>query len=79
MAADALEDGLVHARSLIIDLERHIDRAATDRDIAEVGRAWVRAAQVERVLKALLPADATAEVPELDEDPGRREGYEPRG
>ena len=79
MAADALEDGLVHARSLLIDLQRHIDRAATDRDVAEVGRAWVRAAQVERTLRSLLPSGATAEVPELADDTGRRAEPERRG
>ena len=55
MAAPSMDDTLVRARTLLIDLERHIDRAATERDIAEVGRAWVRAAQLERALRAILP------------------------
>jgi hypothetical protein len=61
MAADTLNDTLVHARSLLIDLQRHIDRAATERDLTEVARAWVRAVQLERGLRALLPAEATAD------------------
>jgi hypothetical protein len=64
---DSLNDALVHARSLLIDLERHIDRAATQGDMAEVARAWVRAAQVERALRALLPPEATASVEITDE------------
>jgi len=67
MTADSLEDTLVHVRSLLIDLERHIDRAATERDVAEVARAWVRAAQVERGLRSLLPPEATANVDVKDE------------
>ena len=62
-----LDDTLVHARSLLIDLERHIDRAATERDMAEVARAWVRAAQVERALRAVLPPDATRNVDVTDD------------
>ncbi|MDQ3996990.1 MAG: hypothetical protein M3303_08215 [Gemmatimonadota bacterium] len=62
MAADPLNDTLVHARSLLIDLERHIDRAAAERDLTEVARAWVRAVQLERGLRAVLPAEATTDV-----------------
>jgi hypothetical protein len=67
MTADSLEDTLVHVRSLLIDLERHIDRAATERDVAEVARAWVRAAQVERGLRSILPPEATANVDVTDD------------
>lgn len=65
MATDALEDALVRARSLLIDLERHIDRAAAERDLGEVGRAWVRAAQVERLLRGVLPEDVAANMPDV--------------
>lgn len=61
MADDLLTETLVHARSLLIDLERHIDRAATDRDLAEVARAWVRAVQLESGLRAVLPAESTTQ------------------
>jgi hypothetical protein len=59
MPDDSLNDTLVHARSLVVDLERHIDRAATQGDLAEVARAWVRAAQLEQALRSVLPAEST--------------------
>jgi hypothetical protein len=62
MADDLLNETLVHARSLLIDLERHIDRASTEGDLAEVARAWVRASQLERGLRAVLPSEATTNV-----------------
>ncbi len=65
--ADLLEDTLIHARSLLIDLQRHIDRAAAERDLAEVARAWVRAVQVERALRSVLPAETTANVEVTDD------------
>ena len=65
MSADSLEDALVRVRSLLIDLQRHVDRAAAERDLAQVGRAWVRAAQVERLLRSVLPADVAATVPDV--------------
>jgi hypothetical protein len=67
MAADLLEDTLVHARSLLVDLQRHIDRGAAERDLAEVARAWVRAAQLERALRSVLPAGATTNVDLTDD------------
>jgi hypothetical protein len=67
MPADSLEDVLVRVRSLLIDLERHVDRAAAERDLAQVARAWVRAAQVERLLRGVLPEDVAADVPDVGE------------
>jgi len=67
MTDDPLNDALVHARSLLVDLQRHIDRAAVDRDLSEVARAWVRAAQVEQSLRSVLPPEATANVEVTDE------------
>jgi hypothetical protein len=58
MTNHPMDDTLVRARTLVIDLERHIDRAAAERDLAEVGRAWVRATQLERALRGLLPESA---------------------
>jgi hypothetical protein len=66
MADDILTETLVHARSLLIDLERHIDRAATEHDLAEVARAWVRAVQLESGLRAVLPAESTARTDVMD-------------
>ena len=70
MAAHPMDDTLVRARTLLIDLERHIDRAATERDVAEVGRAWVRATQLERALRSLLPEGATSGVDVPDAEVG---------
>jgi hypothetical protein len=67
MADDLLNETLVHARSLLIDLERHIDRAATEGDLAEIARAWVRAVQLEQGLRAVLPAESTANADVTDE------------
>jgi hypothetical protein len=67
MAADPLKETLVHARSLLIDLQRHIDRAAVEGDLAEVARAWVRACQVEQALRSVLPAKSTANVDVTDD------------
>jgi hypothetical protein len=61
MATDALGEALLSARKILVDLGRHLDNAAEDRDLAQVGRAWVRAAQLERVLRGALPAEVTAE------------------
>lgn len=62
MTAPSMEETLVRARTLLIDLERHVDRAASERDLGEVGRAWVRATQLERALRALLPEGAIADL-----------------
>jgi hypothetical protein len=70
MAANSMDDTLARARTLLIDLERHIDRASSERDLAEVGRAWVRATQLERALRALLPDSATANVDVPDAEVG---------
>jgi hypothetical protein len=60
MAADhSLAEALLRARKLLLDLERHLDRAAQEAGLAEVGRAWVRAAQLERLLRSMLPPGAT--------------------
>jgi hypothetical protein len=67
MTVDSLEDALVRVRTLLIDLERHVDRAAAERDLAQAGRAWVRAAQVERLLRSVLPEDVAANVPDVGE------------
>ena len=61
-AIDELENTLLSARKLLVDLGAHLDRAAESHAMSEVARAWVRAAQLERVLRESLPAEATAEV-----------------
>jgi len=67
MGTGSLDDVLIRVRSLLIDLERHIDRSATEQDLAEAGRAWVRSAQVERLLRSVLPAEVMAEIGEIPE------------
>jgi len=79
---DALHDALVRARTLLVDLERHLDRGDAERDLAEIGRAWVRAAQVERILRSVLPADVPAEVPDVGDplpDADARAADRPKG
>jgi len=71
VSGNSLDDALVRVRSLLVDLERHIDRGSSEHDLAEVGRAWVRAAQVERILRSVLPADALPNVDEIP-DPAER-------
>ena len=58
---DPLERALLNARKFVVDLGRHLDRAAEERDVAELARAWVRAVQLERVLRDALPPEVTAE------------------
>jgi hypothetical protein len=70
MAAPSMDETLVRARTLLIDLERHIDRASSEHDLAEVGRAWVRATQLERALRALLPEDSLANLKVPDAEIG---------
>jgi hypothetical protein len=72
MASDPLQDTLLDVRKVLLDLERHLDRAAVGRDLTELGRAWVRAAQVERILRAAVPPEAM-EVAMADEAANARE------
>jgi hypothetical protein len=71
MAADSLHEMLLHVRKLLLDLERHLDRAAEGGELTEVGRAWARAAQVEELLRAAVPAE-TREVAKVEEGPHAR-------
>jgi len=77
MATDALAEALLSARKLLLDLERHLDSAAEQRDLAQVGRAWVRAAQLERVLRDALPAEVTAEARGAVDAPAKHDGTGP--
>jgi hypothetical protein len=64
MPHESLRETLQSARTLMVALEGHIDKAAEVGDLAEVGRAWVRAAQLERMLRSVLPPGAT-DIPEV--------------
>ena len=66
MATDSLHGMLLQIRKLLLDLERHLDRAAEGGDLAEVGRAWARAAQVEELLRAAVPPE-TRDVAKAEE------------
>jgi hypothetical protein len=61
-----VSETLRRVRALLVDLERHLDRAAEGGDANEVGRAWVRAAQIERALRAVATPEAMA-VAEVEE------------
>jgi hypothetical protein len=71
MASPSLLDALFQVRKLLIDLERHLDRAAEEGGSVEVGRGWVRAAQVEQVLRTAVPPDVL-EVAKAAEDADAR-------
>jgi hypothetical protein len=58
VSRDSLQETLHYVRRLLLDLERHLDEAADRGDLTQVGRAWVRSAQVERALRAVVPPDA---------------------
>ena len=66
MPNDPLVETLVRARQVLVDLESHLDRAGDASDMNEVGRAWVRAVQLERILCEAMPLGAagTAETEE---------------
>ena len=55
-----VEEGLRGAGQLMVLLAQHLDRAK-DAGMDEIGRAWVRAAHLERLLRELLPPGATDE------------------
>jgi hypothetical protein len=60
MADDSLKETLVRVRGMLVDLERHVDCASIDDDVGEAARAWVKATQIARLLRSVLPADVTA-------------------
>jgi hypothetical protein len=59
MAADEPAKVLRHARAHLVDIQRHLDDSADGEDLTEVGRAWARTLELERLLRSLLPPDAT--------------------
>jgi hypothetical protein len=68
VAHDSLQETLLHVRRLLLDLERHLHRAAEREDLSEVARAWVRSAQAEQALRTLVPPEAmeVAKTEEVD-------------
>ena len=65
----ALQDAQIH----LVDLEAHLRRASDTGDLAEVGRAWARATQVEHALRSVLPPDAIDTSLESDVKTGRKD------
>jgi hypothetical protein len=67
---------LRRAGQLMVLLARHLDRAAGDEeergdiDIDELGRAWVRASQLEQLLRGALPPGSTDSIEVDDPDFG---------
>ena len=58
---DPLAELLMNIRSLMVDMERHLDLAGRGDDPTQLGRAWVSAARIERLLRSALPADTITE------------------
>jgi len=60
-----IADALRRAGQLMVLLERHLDRAAgqggapEQTEMEELARAWVRASQLEQLLRGVLPPGAT--------------------
>ena len=77
MRHDPLQETLLQVRRLLLDLERHVDRAAEDGDLTEVARAWARSAQIEHALRIVAPPAARV-VAEAEETSGpARDAAEP--
>ena len=66
MSSDSIRKTLFEVRRLMLDLERHLDETADGGSVAELGRAWVRAAQIERALRAEVPREIM-EIAKIDE------------
>ena len=57
--ADEPAEVLRHARTHLFDIQRHIDDSSDGQDLTEVARAWARTLELERLLRSLLPPEAT--------------------
>ena len=66
MSSDSIRKRLFEVRRLMLDLERHLDETADGGGLTELGRAWVRAAQIERALRAEVPREIM-EMAKVDE------------
>ena len=62
MTDEEIRNVLIRARSLIVHAERHLDIASDSGNLEDVGRAWVRAVQLERVLASVLPKEEVADI-----------------
>ena len=57
MTNESQREIVTRARTLIVHVERHLDAFADSDDLAALGRAWVRAVQLERALASVLPPE----------------------
>jgi hypothetical protein len=81
----SLADAMRRAGQLMVLLERHLDRAAGQggelggQEIEELGRAWVRASQLEQLLRGQLPPGATDRIDVNDPDAAQAPEAAPPG
>ena len=66
MSTDSIRKTLFEVRRLMLDLERHLDETADGGTLSDLGRAWVRAAQIERALRAHVTPEVM-EIAKADE------------
>ena len=57
MTNESQREIVTRARTLIVHVERHLDAFSDTDDLAALGRAWVRAVQLERALASVLPPE----------------------
>jgi len=62
METESIRGIVTRARTLIVHVERHLDAFSDNDDLADLGRAWVRAVQLERALAAVLPAEEVSDI-----------------
>ena len=62
MQTESIRETVTRARTLIVHVERHLDAFSDNQDLADLGRAWVRAVQLERALAAALPAEEVSDI-----------------
>ena len=62
METESIRDTVTRARTLIVHVERHLDAFSDNEDLADLGRAWVRAVQLERALAAVLPREEVSDI-----------------
>ena len=62
METETFREIVTRARTLIVHVERHLDAFSDNDDLADLGRAWVRAVQLERALASVLPPEEVRDI-----------------
>ena len=62
METESIRGIVTRARTLIVHVERYLDAFSDNEDLADLGRAWVRAVQLERALAAVLPPEEVRDI-----------------